>query len=1494
MLRSPPRGRWPKTVVAVVLLTLFGVLGCGKRERSLAGIGTGDLPPGKVGDPCASHQAGCACTTEGETLACGSVKEKVGDSVICSEGERTCSSGQWGDCVGTHEVKKPMSYRAPMQGGYTAQALGAGTSCDDLCDPGCQTFDDDANGLSVDVDLTATPDGISLPAGSGGGTCNNVTVTPAMSTVTVTGISTGGTITATPNNGKVDFDATCQGGAVVEPSWTIDSYDRAVISAHGVVTVYSGRGGPIKVTGTTSGGTSTATLNVQVLIGDALVAAGSTTEVGKTLYPYDKTVFPLGLKAPLVQWTEGGISPTQTEVILCYPQNTCTTFQYAKKFPTTAAPAVTEPRDGPLDATVPAWQIPQEIWSAFDQTAAGDVAQIIIRRQAGSTKYKQLTLNVNFATDALRGTVYYTQYLRSLHTTATGQTFTYSGSTYTPGQTCEVGNSTHPSTTAGSQTRAIDLSTSSAANIDPFAKGGYTAGCPVCHSISADGSTAVSGGQNWQTSGVSSGTASVGVNKVGLDSTGAPMFTGLFQLPNYSNTTSDESSGEDSRGFSYAAISPDGSTVLQAPEFWGSTQSTPSANNTQNADLTGVSGGRKLYFFADTKSPNPGFGVQFATTAALPAGYTTTGSGTSYTLVGTGTLTVDGQSMNSTSYSLLVKDETGGNAKNNGVYTVSSTSPWKLKLRSDAAATTSFKAETEVRVTDGNANRGNVYYVSSPTSGTITPGSTALTFSQRSYPAMTLGGTTHNADYATTSALSPATVTQSGNVLTAGAPGYLIQDGHTFVLGDTLLVKDQANAAQNGTYKMTTAGGAGSGTPTTATYATTTGLPANSNNAGVLTANVNGPLPAIDGVTPVVGDTVLVKNEGNQANNGIYTVTTLGVTGSGTPLTAALCATTTGLPANTNSAGVLTASAFGAIGTIDGCTLAAGNRLLVKNEANAANNGVYTVTSVGLGGTASHTAARLGTTAALPANTNTAGVLTGTSWGPLGNIDGTAPAVGDRVLVNNETTQANNGIYTVTTTGTGTNVVRASVLVGTTAALPANARAGNVLTATNYGGIGTVDGVTVNTGDRVLVMNEATQANNGIYTVTNPGTGTSNAHAASRAGTTGALPANSASGGVLTPTNWGALPAIDGVTLAAGDRVLVKDETAQANNGIYTVTNPGTGNGTVHTAVRAGTTASLPANTSLLGVLTASSFGGLLVDGVAVAAGDRVLVKNEVTQANNGIYVVTSAGGGTGAAHTQARVATAGALPANANAGGVLTATNWGVLPAIDGVTLAAGDRVLVKDETATANNGIYAVTNTGTGTGTLHTAVRATTTGSLPANTNNAGVLTETGWGPLGSIDGVAVVAGDRVLVKNEVTQQNNGIYVVTTTGTGTGNTHAAVSAATTGTLPAYTATTTVLTANAFGPLPPIDGVTLAQNDRVLVKNEGTQSRNGIYVVTNTGTPAGTVHTAAKYATTAALPANTLSGGVLTASAYGPIAQIDGQTVAVGDRVLVQGEPGK
>jgi hypothetical protein len=70
---------------------------------------------------------------------------------------------------------------------------------------------------------------------------------------------------------------------------------------------------------------------------------------------------------------------------------------------------------------------------------------------------------------------------------------------------------------------------------------------------------------------------------------------------------------------------------------------------------------------------------------------------------------------------------------------------------------------------------------------------------------------------------------------------------------------------------------------------------------------------------------------------------------------------------------------------------------------------------------------------------------------------------------------------------------------------------------------------------------------------------------------------------------------------------------------------------------RLATAAALPANTYNNGssgvgaTLTANANGALSVDGVVVAVGDVILVKNEATAANNGLYTVTAAGGASAA-----------------------------------------------------------------------------------------------------------------------------------------------------------------------------------------------------------------------------------------------------------------------
>jgi hypothetical protein len=86
------------------------------------------------------------------------------------------------------------------------------------------------------------------------------------------------------------------------------------------------------------------------------------------------------------------------------------------------------------------------------------------------------------------------------------------------------------------------------------------------------------------------------------------------------------------------------------------------------------------------------------------------------------------------------------------------------------------------------------------------------------------------------------------------------------------------------------------------------------------------------------------------------------------------------------------------------------------------------------------------------------------------------------------------GLLTEYDAGTGklsvgpeASTTRAEVHAATTAALPANTRVGNTLTANANGALAAIDGVTLTTNNRLLVKNEVTTANNGWYFVADPG-----------------------------------------------------------------------------------------------------------------------------------------------------------------------------------------------------------------------------------------------------------------------------------------------------------------------------------------------------------------------------------------------------------------------
>ncbi len=137
--------------------------------------------------------------------------------------------------------------------------------------------------------------------------------------------------------------------------------------------------------------------------------------------------------------------------------------------------------------------------------------------------------------------------------------------------------------------------------------------------------------------------------------------------------------------------------------------------------------------------------------------------------------------------------------------------------------------------------------------------------------------------------------------------------------------------------------------------------------------------------------------------------------------------------------------------------------------------------------------------------------------------------------------------------------------------------------------------------------------------------------------------------------------------------------------------------------------------TRALTAVGALSVGGTLGVTGAATFGSTVLLNANPTlalQAATKAYVDQAAATGF-TVHTPVRLATAAALAANtynngtAGVGATLTANANGAL-SIDGVAVATSDRVLIKNEAASANNGAYVVTATGSA-GAAYVLTRAT-----------------------------------------------------------------------------------------------------------------------------------------------------------------------------------------
>jgi hypothetical protein len=237
-----------------------------------------------------------------------------------------------------------------------------------------------------------------------------------------------------------------------------------------------------------------------------------------------------------------------------------------------------------------------------------------------------------------------------------------------------------------------------------------------------------------------------------------------------------------------------------------------------------------------------------------------------------------------------------------------------------------------------------------------------------------------------------------------------------------------------------------------------------------------------------------------------------------------------------------------------------------------------------------------------------------------------------------------------------------------------------------------------------------------------------------------------AGGSVLVRSIAGPLSIAD-APIGGGGGVPVRIATTAPLNGTFAYNQPG---------VRAST-------------LTASAVGPLVVDGVNLRVGDRVLVRDQFDPRENGIYDVTVAGsnGPPGRAWVLTRTIaldTTAELPANTMVRvleGSVAGRNFQI-----GYTTTFGSSPLIATQVTNRSGAAR---------------VRVATTAMLPGTytSSSPGILgTISAPGALPAIDGIQLVPGDRVLVRQGA--QNlpaglpastaNGVYEVTAVGSPVG----------------------------------------------------------------------------------------------------------------------------
>ena len=301
----------------------------------------------------------------------------------------------------------------------SAYAAGCGTD-----DPGFNP-NPNADGGDLDADPFATKDGGAV--------------------VTVLDVKPKDPVIDYPTATSQPFQAFVSGGSTpIVANWTIDNGPLGSIDGTGLFKASGNVGGTGQVTATS--GKASGSTSVSVILhlaenpgnvsgGDqAKLKAGGVADAGfKWMYPYDQTVFPRGLEAPVLQFA--GTAPSAFYVHL-----TSKFMDYQGFFAGTNPARIT---------------LPPATWKSITQSVqAKDPVTVEVTKIAGGLVTGPTKETWTIAPGSMRGTVYYW---------------------------------------SNNLGRVLRLKPGAVAPDDFLAAAGVT-GCSTCHAVSADGSTLVIGG----------------------------------------------------------------------------------------------------------------------------------------------------------------------------------------------------------------------------------------------------------------------------------------------------------------------------------------------------------------------------------------------------------------------------------------------------------------------------------------------------------------------------------------------------------------------------------------------------------------------------------------------------------------------------------------------------------------------------------------------------------------------------------------------------------------------------------------------------------------------------------------------------------------------------------------------------------------------------------------------------------------------------------------